>query len=288
MKSNQLISNILSFIITMLFFIIISHAHAEIIFHEGFENGIIPYGQPGHVWKPVNIDSGTIVQSYVRSGQSALRLKLNYDDNWGKNPSSELSLVKPGVKNPPVGSEFWYAISIYLPQNFQPSGNSTIITQFFPVPDADLGESWKRHPVFALSIKGDQFKITIRADANPVTIINSKYDVKKTISIGPWPKNKWTNFVFHIKWSYKQDGILRVWKDDKLVVSHDGPNCFNDKVGPAWKIGPYEWYWRKGPNLTTIREIYYDEIKIGDATTSYSEIAIPDIKHIPAPTLSIR
>ncbi|MBL0701336.1 MAG: heparin lyase I family protein [Desulfosarcina sp.] len=272
-KSKQPISNILYFIM-MLFLIINSHAHAEIIFYDGFENQIIPYGQPGNVWKPVNVDSGTIVQSSARYGQSSLGLTLNYDDNWGQNPSSELSLLKAGAKYTRIGGEYWYRISIYLPENFQSSGNSTILLQFFPVPDTDLGESWKRHPVLALSIKDDQFQIGIRADANPVTIIGSKYDVSKTMTIGPWPKNKWTDFVFNIKWSYRQDGILRVWNDDKLVVNHDGPNCFNDTVGPAWKIGPYEWYWRTGPNLTPTREVYYDEIKIGDATSSYSEMAI--------------
>ena len=274
MKSKKLISNILFFFIIMLSFIITSQAHAQILFHENFENGIIPYLQPRTVWKPVNIDSGTIVQSQARNGRNSYRLTLNYDDNWGNDPSSELSLVKAGLKRFLLGNEYWISISIFLPIDFQKSDYTTLVSQFFGTPDTDIGEQWDRNPPFALMVSQEQWKIIVRADPAPVTI-KGQHAVTKVLHLGAWTAGKWTDFIFHIKWSYNEDGILEIWKDGKLIKNYDGPNCYNDKNGTSFKIGPYEWAWRMGPNLTTKREIYYDEIKVGDATSSYSEIATP-------------
>jgi len=55
--------------------------------------------------------------------------------------------------------------------------------------------------------------------------------------VGNIEKGKWTDWVFHIKWSHKPDGLLEVWKDGKLVVRKTGPNTYNDEKGPFLKMG---------------------------------------------------
>ena len=71
-----------------------------------------------------------------------------------------------------------------------------------------------------------------------------------------------------VKWSYEADGFLKIWKNGVLVTDRTGGTCFNDDRGPFLKIGIYGIL-----DQDQTATIYYDELRIGDSNSSYSEVA---------------
>ncbi|WPP48700.1 golvesin C-terminal-like domain-containing protein [Catalinimonas niigatensis] len=97
-------------------------------------------------------------------------------------------------------------------------------------------------------------------DFNSNTFMGSGYE-KISNDIG-----KWVVWTWHVKWSYESDGFLRIYKDNQLFMSYDGPNTFKDIVdrAPYFKFGIYNNYW-KNPNNNTgssIQEAYVDYFRV--------------------------
>lgn len=245
----------------------------ELMFYDGFENGLIPYGERGANWKPVNVNLAQVVSSPARAGGKAVQFTTSYNSSSANAPGVELRLNSPDeVNHFDLHKGYWYGFSIYLPNNFKVNDQTEILQQFFAPPDESIGESWVRNPPFSLRTNGTRWAVTVRADSDRLTKKND-YDVDKTWDLGPWEDGKWTDWVYYIKWSYEDDGIIRIWRDGQLVLDYQGPNTYNDEMGPYWKMGIYEWYWRTGPTAVTSRTVYFDELRIGDDTANYGAVA---------------
>lgn len=87
----------------------------------------------------------------------------------------------------------------------------------------------------------------------------------------PWTKfvriykdlGQWVVWTVHVKWSYQDDGFVRIYKDDKLFHSYDGPNSFRDDYGPYVKFGPYNSYWKHyNKTKSAVQEVYVDYFRI--------------------------
>jgi hypothetical protein len=217
-------------------------------------------------------DSVRVVKDPVRSGTSAVRFYLRKDDPDVMNSRrSELALQPI-----PTNSERWYGFSIFLPDNWATDPTMEIVAQWHEYPDFSLGETW-RSPPLSLSTLNGSWHVGRRWDPNPLTKKNTLglgggiEDIKlESYKIGVW-----TDWVFHIKWSYKADGLLEIWKDKNLIVRRNGPNTYNDQVGPYFKIGVYKPDWKYNPQKSTIktRIVYFDEVRIGDNNITYADIA---------------
>ncbi|WPP48656.1 heparin lyase I family protein [Catalinimonas niigatensis] len=77
---------------------------------------------------------------------------------------------------------------------------------------------------------------------------------------------KWIVWTWHVKWSYGSDGFVRIYKDDQLFVSYDGPNTFKDEEdrAPYFKFGIYNNYWKNLKNNTgsKVQETYVDYFRV--------------------------
>jgi len=162
----------------------------------------------------------TISTQVARKGKSSARFEFTKADvlNHKGYVRAELRLENE------VESERWYGFSNFLPADFESDPLPEIIAQWHEVPDWDLGEEWRSPPV-SLAIKEDHYYIKILWAAAQVNTNKTK-DGEKEFDLGPVDKNKWNDWVFHIKFSYKADGILEVWKNKKKVLEHSGPNFF--------------------------------------------------------------
>ncbi len=234
-----------------------------LLFESDFENG----GLRG--WRPSG-NTPAIVQGPARSGRRAMKTSLDRQ----KDPFSYRTEVSgPRAE---IGQEYWYGFSILLPDDYAPDRIWEIVAQWHGVPDFDAGENW-RNPVMALSTTNGRWDWVSRWDAKRNTFESGKreYGGTHNYDLGPYQKNAWTDWVIHVKWSYGPDGILQVWKDGAKVIDQNGPNAFNDKDGPFFKMGLYKG-WRdsnRRSDKVSKRVLYHDEFRMGGANARYEDVA---------------
>jgi len=163
--------------------------------------------------------------------------------------------------------ERWYAFNIWLPASFVYDSLPEIVAQWHGTPDFDLGENY-RSPAVDLMIQKGEWHLETRWASQAVNDNNSltgSFTGKSSIPFGKTVTEKWTQWIFHIKFSYKNDGLLEVWKDGAKIYSRKGPNYYNDKLGPYFKFGIYKWEWMKPQNTNVNKRIlYFGDVKLGD------------------------
>jgi hypothetical protein len=82
----------------------------------------------------------------------------------------------------------------------------------------------------------------------------------------------WTDFVMHVKWTGNSDGFLKIWARTnngpwKIRLDYKGATFWNNEgSGPNLKWGLYA-------GSGGSRTIYTDEMRIGDAESSFQEVA---------------
>ncbi len=220
-----------------------------------------------------------VVQEPVRAGANAVRFEVRQDDpNVANSKRAELKLEPV-----PASSERWYAVSIYLPKDYRKDPTPEIVTQWHATPDFDKGETWRSPPLALLTHEG-KWRIGWRWDSARVTQGNSPEGTLGR-TVGNYQTGRWTDWVFHVKWSWKENGLLQVWKNGKQVIHHKGPNAYHDKRGPYFKTGIYKWPFKTQPKETTVKKriLYVDEVRIGGAGTTLDELKPPERKAVATP-----
>ncbi len=165
----------------------------------------------------------------------------------------------------PVGSERWYGFSIFIPADWVANRRKDeVVAQWHASPDRDKGEPW-RSPPLAVRTKGNGWEVTCIWDSKPLSI--PRVEGSTTIWRGNIAKGRWTDWVFHVRWSYGDDGLVEVWKNGELLKHREGPNCYNDKGGLYFKWGIY--------HTLENRVLYNDELRIADGKAGYEAVAPP-------------
>jgi len=197
--------------------------------------------------------SVTRVNSLARFGSYSLRFELRKTDGdigWSKRAEA----CRYTKSEPAQKCERWYAASTYLPSDYTTDPSPELVTQWH----TDAGS-----PPLALWTHNGQWRITIFG----------KYQTK----LGNYEKNKWVDWVYHVKWSAGADGLIEIWKDNKLVFTKVGANIYSNSIGGAYmRVGIYKWPWKSGSNpasTTTKRVMYIDEVRIGGENATYYDVA---------------
>lgn len=201
------------------------------------------------------------------------------------NYRTEIIIQTPDTCEPDAGTtfrysiddEYWIGFSVYLHDDWIPQaadGLTDLVLNIEATPDD--GEDY-RQPVLSIATTTDHWRITSRWDYGAYTaewdgISYTNVDFNNTVG-------RWTDFVINVKWSATDDeeGFLKIWIDDELVVNRTGPNCSNDDRGPYHQTGLYAWYMDDEDQQEYINQfirIYYlDELRIGDDSSSYDDVA---------------
>lgn len=197
-----------------------------------------------------------------RKGRYCLKFSLDKSD----------SLVNNGIRSEikwttekKLNVERWYAFSILLPRGFVADSSAEILAQWHAVPDFILGETWRVPPISLQVEKGIWFVVIHWASSELND--NKSISGSKRIYIKSVKVDNWEDFIFHIKFSYKSDGLLELWDNNNKVFSYSGPNCYNDKSGIFFKTGIYKWAWRSDwageKSILKHRTIYLDDLAFG-------------------------
>ena len=245
-------------------------------FYEGFESGTIA----SLFAVGCCTYSATIEQAISRSGRSAARVELRATDPiTGASERSELR-VTDGTIVGGAGSERWYGLSIYIPSTWRVDTNSQdfqILEQWNAIPDFELGEDW-RSPPLSIWINKGQWSIWSYWDPAPITRLTDGIPAapggRAVLWSGAFESGRWTDWVVHAKWSYESDGFLEIWKDGQLVVSHHGPNTYNDRRPLYFMAGIYKWMWATpGLNWSELTRVaYFDELRIAGPSSGYGGV----------------
>jgi regulation of enolase protein 1 (concanavalin A-like superfamily) len=176
-----------------------------------------------------------------------------------------------------IGQEYWMGFSIYVPDDFvvDLEGLTDILMQVQATPDA--GEDY-RSPIYDIAINADSWSIMKRWDTRVKTPPGNTFSGTQLLYRSPLGESigDWTDWVLQVKWSWRSNGFIRVWRDGVQVVDDAGPNCSNDQVGPYTSLGVYKWPWRPEhsyPSNTDERLIYIDELRIAGADADYDAVA---------------
>ncbi|MEO1299028.1 MAG: polysaccharide lyase, partial [Cyanobacteria bacterium J06636_16] len=235
----------------------------QIWFNDDFEKGIAPEWQ----YESPREDAIEVTNAPQRQGKAA-RFNL-YRDDVDVHSSKRVELAQPLEE---AGQEHWYGFSTFIPEDWQSDPSFDIISQWHAYPDFDKGETW-RSPPLALLVEGDRLEIHSRWDSKDVTVNNQPEDEAELWS-GALEKGDWDDWVFRIKWSHTSDGLMQVWRDDELIIEHEGPNTYNDEQGVYFKAGIYKPDWKYNPDksVANTREIFIDEVRFGNQDARYEDV----------------
>lgn len=206
--------------------------------------------------------SATLSDVVKKNGKS-----LRFELRKGEDKRSEIAVDPHFTPN-----ESWYGFSIYLPASFVYDLSPESLVQFHSLPDFSLGEDWRSPPVM-LGVLKDRMILDIRTNANKV---NKQDDFTfERIDLGAAPKDKWSDYVIHVKWAYDNTGVFEIWQNKKLLYSRTKKaNRYNDVYYPYIKLGIYKWDWAGVSNsITTNRVVYFDEVRIGNKFAGFNRVS---------------
>ncbi|MBJ8105889.1 polysaccharide lyase [Bacillus cereus group sp. N8] len=168
--------------------------------------------------------------------------------------------------------ERWYSARIYIPQDwvFDKSSGNDIVMQWHAVLGSERVD--RDFPELAIAVEGDRWNIQ-RAFGSPANIGRDF----KTLD-GLVQKGVWSSWVIYARWSAGSEGLLRIWKDGKVVWEVQGPNAYTTRARtPYLKIGLYHPQWKPKygevkPGPVKERKIFITDVKIGNEKATYQDM----------------
>ncbi len=231
--------------------------NAHILYQLGFEEND-PF--PSFLSKQVATSYGLqIVTNPVYQGKKAARFELrDTDPENNSGTRSEISFPKPDEKN---SFERGYAFALLFPNdNYAADKSDDVICQWH--------QGGKVSPAISLRTKDDKLFLRIKPDVQS----------KDKIMLGAVEKDGWHYYIFHIRHSAGEDGLIEIWRDGQLLTKYNGTNMYDLSDGtfhaPNWKLGIYKATWN-GDKITSTnkRVLYFDEIKLGDERATLTDMA---------------
>jgi hypothetical protein len=178
--------------------------------------------------------SGLIVRQPVRRGVYAARFELRAGDDTGDGVRAELKERFTA----PFGRDVWYSFSTWIPPDFPIVPENTVITQWHAQDDAGE-EAASRSPVLAHRYEAGALVIDARSSAVPTQSAND--GTRAVLFRQPdLPRGVWHDFVYRIRWSWREDGQVEAWLNGKRIIYYRGPAGYNDRAGPYFKFGLYK------------------------------------------------
>ncbi len=229
---------------------------SNLLFEETFENEDF-----SKKWNWINDCCGySVVRSndVERAGHNSIRFESRNTDIRPAN-QVRLTIAKQlftnitGVPSRPQPSRVfdrWIGVSIFVPTSFTNITETESVLQWQEVPENSFWQ-WNA-PFLSLSTYNGKWAFER---------LSARYD------LGDITKGQWTDWVFRIKFSSGNDGVIEIWKNGELVSSINAPSIGASKAG-AWLAAGLV----RSPTSQS-RHIYMDEIRIGNENAGYNDVA---------------
>jgi hypothetical protein len=189
----------------------------EVKFSCSFESG---WTQCGLTEQAKVIGQRATLVNFGRDGAKAVRLHTEPGDtfvsgsgNWTRN---DLRLdASPNYCN--EGQEEWWAHSTLFPNDYVASSDGVVMDFHHITPPGVTGGQANFH-VFA----GASYGLKFVGFGGP-TMDGGVYQAPISPTI---QKNKWYDFVYHVRWSSGADGFMHAWVDGQKKLTHHGPTLY--------------------------------------------------------------
>lgn len=187
----------------------------------------------------------------VKAGSNALRIEVRSTDASTSGAiRSEITL-----DSDPLNLDRWYGFSLYL-KDWADDDAGEHVFQWHP--DNSNGSA-----AMALLTTGGRFTY---ATNNNGTTSNNEY-----VDIGPVISNQWIDFVIHIRWATDTTGLLQVWMNGNQVINRSAVKTA--AVTSYFKLGINKFGWGTQTSAVTQRILYFDEVRVGNASANYNDVA---------------
>lgn len=244
-------------------FMISSECTSQIIYSNSFEG---KFEKKSTNFEACCENSIVTTRKVSKTGINSLRFELNdTDSDVAGGKRSEIIFHQEKYPN----IDRWYKFNTYFSSDYGIDSIPEIIAQWHEIPDWDIGESWRSPPISLQTRNGFWYVVVLWASEK----VNSNKSIsgQKIFKIGKVKTANWDEWVFHIKFSYSKSGRIQLWRKDKLVLDYNGPNYYNDEVGPYFKMGIYKWEWNSYDikRTTHKRVLYVDDVIIGNENVNF-------------------
>ncbi len=199
--------------------------------------------------------SGQVVDEPVRCGEKAARFELRPGEEAGPVGGFRAELHEIGDFVAPTGTDVWYAFSTFVPEDWTDVGEPVVISQWHATPDLADGEVW-RSPPLAIRYSGTELTVTGRTSDQRVQTENDGIQLELYRHPGELAKGEWHDWVFRVRWSPGEDGLVEAWLDGDQVVDHDGPIGYDDETGTWFKWGLYRGHDDHPETLSIVHDEY--------------------------------
>ncbi|QYY37244.1 heparin lyase I family protein [Ruficoccus sp. ZRK36] len=245
----------------------IGQGYAQMIFEEDFESAELDLTK----WK-YHLDGNTalvdIVDTTARSGSRSAHMKT-----VAANGDRRAEIV-PKFPRFVWGEEYWVGFSLMVHTPVEKAG---AVHQHHSVPNNNNWDCGAGPNSFTIQAR-DDVDLLMRTATNPEYIeavpkSNSALGNSVPTPVAYLP-DEWTDIVYHFRYAPDETGFFQIWVDGEMVLDHQGPTvyridyCGKPKVQEQYmKIGLYPA--AKGGD----GEIYYDELRVAGALSSYADVA---------------
>jgi Polysaccharide lyase len=245
-------------------------AHARLIQYINFETGDLSQFN-GSTTKYDGIDYISVVNNKHRAGQYAA--KCHFDTGQDRVEITTANGISTAGQYGINGETNWYGWSMWIPTGIG-TDRWTILSQWHYHSPGSIVDSLQ-------TVKGTGNSPT-RLSLSPQGMLKfalfhqvgltQKTDQVYELGDNLIRYNTWNDFVMKVKWTSKTDGFVSFWVNNKQVLNLTGTSTyFDNPYGPRFKAGAYKGATYKYPGDPF--DIYIDEYRHGDQTSSYREVA---------------
>ncbi len=187
-------------------------------------------GSFGPMWqlRRVRPEGLAFVPDPTGGARRVLAITLRAGDMAGDGGATERAeLSESSHVQLPIGTDVWYAFSLYLPPDFPVLDRRLVIGQW----KQDCGNCAADHsPAIANRYRRGIFSITIDTARGRQTLFEHAGEFR----------GRWHRFVYHLRLVPSDDGRLQAWLDGRPAIDYRGPLGFeDDREWVYFKIGLY-------------------------------------------------
>lgn len=218
-------------------------------------------GNADNGWSGTNKDTDTMSSLSLSSPSRRGKRSMKADRRQGTNRSEVSDRIKG---RPPLHKEVWYGWSLRVDKNTNSNGNRRlIVSQLHHHQAENRPNQWSQTGSFIIRHDASTNTFTLKHGYQS----SPKKRKDNYVTLGKTKYKQWYDFVVHAKWTWRNDGFLKIWMDGKLVYQKKGSTYFDygsKTKGPYFKAGAYT---DKRPAL-----VYVDEYRMGNANARYADV----------------